>query len=534
MSILYTRFAPRMLHVISRYVSDRDSTHDILHDGFIAAFTRLDTLRDPERIDLWLATIMKNLSLKYLQEQSVTSILDEMPETIEESEIDDVIDFATLESLIRQLPEGYQKVFRLAVLENKSHKEISEILGIAPNSSSSQLFHAKLRLRELIKDYQLRAGLLSFLLMLASAGILFLYRNIDMLPSSDRLMTDSSKQRPISSLDNKVEPLHENLSNDESTLPIIQKTRRISLQNMHTTVVGGNDDKVSGDSILIYSANPSTSVSDSAEYSSPALEMKNQSGKAHQDSEFSLSDRLFAQLPHKATTGKGWSVGITVEPGMFSFNGINMGVLDSSRPPQETEQPPYGPDEDTNSSSTPAKMPRSKQDIGNYLGSASHCHHLPLSFALTSEKKLSSKLGLETGIGYSYLHSDFEHYSNNGSNVSTCHWHYLEIPLKMNLYAYTSSRMNIYFGLAGRVSIPVYSYAHIAPNPYCRSGRFNSKPVWSAGGSVGMAFRLSKHLDVFVEPSLQYHFPQESTIPNIWTDDEPWSISIPIGFRFRW
>ena len=215
MSILYTRFAPRMLHLISRYVSDRDSTQDILHDGFIAAFTHLDTLRDPERIELWLATIMKNLSLKYLQEQSVTSILDEMPETIEESEVDDVIDFATLESLIRQLPEGYQKVFRLAVLENKSHKEISEILGIAPNSSSSQLFHAKLRLRELIKDYQLRAGLLSFLLMLASAGILLLYWDIDILPSSDRLMTDSSKQRPISSLDNNVEPLHENLSNDE-------------------------------------------------------------------------------------------------------------------------------------------------------------------------------------------------------------------------------------------------------------------------------------------------------------------------------
>ncbi len=66
---------------------------------------------------------MKNLSLKYLQAQTVTSILEEIPDTVEEPEIDDIIDFATLESLIQKLPEGYQKVFRLAVLENKSHKE---------------------------------------------------------------------------------------------------------------------------------------------------------------------------------------------------------------------------------------------------------------------------------------------------------------------------------------------------------------------------------------------------------------------------
>ncbi len=80
MSILYTRFAPRMLHVISRYVRNEEDAHDILHDGFIAAFTRLDSLRDTDRVEYWLATIMKNLSLKFLQSQNVAAILEEIPE----------------------------------------------------------------------------------------------------------------------------------------------------------------------------------------------------------------------------------------------------------------------------------------------------------------------------------------------------------------------------------------------------------------------------------------------------------------------
>lgn len=80
LSLFYTRFAPRMLHVISRYVNNMEDAHDILHDGFIVAFTRLDSLRDPEHIDYWLATIMKNLSLKFLQSQNIATILKEIPD----------------------------------------------------------------------------------------------------------------------------------------------------------------------------------------------------------------------------------------------------------------------------------------------------------------------------------------------------------------------------------------------------------------------------------------------------------------------
>ncbi len=526
MSILYTRFAPRMLHVISRYVSDKDSAQDILHDGFIVAFTRLDTIRDPEHLDFWLATIMKNLSLKYLQAQTITSILDEIPENIEEPELDDILDFATLESLIRQLPEGYQKVFRLAVLENKSHKEISEILGIAPNSSSSQLFHAKLRLRELIKDYKLRAGLISLLLLLISVGVFFLSRQDYILLTSDYLSTDSMPKKHISNSEFQSETVSENSSEEEVNTLVSANIPSTSLPSKRIIAEEINTENIPVNPLPAESETQSTFISDSVGVSSP-FKPEDHPRKPLNDDSDNLHDRLFADVPHNVSKEKGWSAGILFDPGMLSFNGLNDGDL-LTDPPQSCPSDPPGPDDDD---TTPqSRIPRLPNDIESSLGSAPRRHHLPISFALTAEKHFSSRLGLESGIGYSYLHTDFERYKE----PSTCHWHYLEIPLKVNLYAYTSPRIKLYFGFGGKVAIPIYSYAQIAPSSPAESGRFNSKSVWSVGGSVGVSFRLSKRVDLFVEPSLRYHFPQECTIPNIWTDDEPWSISIPIGLRFNW
>lgn len=508
MSILYTRFAPRMMHVISRYVSDRDNANDILHDGFIAAFTRLDTLRDSERIEFWLATIMKNLSLKYLQAQTITSILEEIPETVEEPELDDILDFATLETLIRQLPEGYQKVFRLAVLEGKTHKEISQILGIAPNSSSSQLFHAKLRLRELIKDYQLRAGLISIMLIIVSTGIFLFFKQTDFLQSTDIISSDTTQKKQMSQQTLATGSSTEDFPENTSIHSVSSQTKyKVTDPIMEDTA--DIEDEHKGSSKPISRTETSKSISpiesDSIrETTSPNIQEKHQEPSIEKGSDNGY-ESLFADIPRHTLPDKNWTAGISFDPGVISFNGDgNLADLDNYN------------------------------DLEGYLGSSTRHHHLPISFAITAEKRFSSWFGVESGIGYSYLHTDFERYSMNGIDVSTCQWHYLEIPLKVNLYAYSSHRVELYFGIGGRLAIPVYSYAQMTPSSNIQSGSFSSKAIWSAGGSIGVAFQLSKNLDIFIEPSLRYHFPQDTEIPNIWTDDEPFSISIPLGLRISW
>lgn len=534
MSLLYTRFAPRMLRVIYRYVSDKDSAQDILHDGFVAAFTRLDSLRDPERLDFWLATIMKNLSLKFLQEQSVTSILDEIPETVDETEPIETLDFATLESLIRQLPDGYQKVFRLAVLEGKSHKEISEILGIAPNSSSSQLFHAKLRLRQLIRDYKLGAGLISVLVLFISVSVFFMGHHSGDNDEYARFASDRSEHIYRQPSDTASDTTHESPTGQSAA--IVASSTPVYSQVV-TVPAGSLQSNVSEDIDSGHPAIPNTVSAveaDTVRMPSPADKLPEAPDMPLVKDYESSYGNMLAETSQRPSGSRGWSAGISVDPGLMSFNSGSGDVVAALPPYQDSNNPSSNPDDEDNPN--PSKIQsRSVEDPERYLASATPRHYLPVSFALTAEKHFSSCLSVESGFGYSYLHTDFTRYmSEHRSDVSTCHWHYLEVPMKVNLYAYSNPLLSIYFSMGGRVAIPVYSYAKISPNPYCQSGRFGSKPVWAVGGSIGVAFHLSKRVNLFIEPSLRYHFPQNSALPNFWTDNEPVSLSIPVGFRFSW
>ena len=102
---------------------------------------------------------MKNISLRYLNQNSAnTSIslsdIAEEEEPVDNPPLSDSIPYDKIAEMVEKLPEGYSKVFKLAILEGLSHKEIGKLLNIAPHSSSSQLFRAKGLLKKMISDYK--------------------------------------------------------------------------------------------------------------------------------------------------------------------------------------------------------------------------------------------------------------------------------------------------------------------------------------------------------------------------------------------
>ena len=58
-----------------------------------------------------------------------------------------------LMAFVAELPDGCRTVFNLYVFEEKSHKEIAELLHIKEHSSTSQLHRAKCMLAKRIKEY---------------------------------------------------------------------------------------------------------------------------------------------------------------------------------------------------------------------------------------------------------------------------------------------------------------------------------------------------------------------------------------------
>jgi len=57
-------------------------------------------------------------------------------------------------NLIQKLPDRYRLIFNLYVLDNYSHKEISEMLKISEGTSKSNLSRARKILKEQIETHQ--------------------------------------------------------------------------------------------------------------------------------------------------------------------------------------------------------------------------------------------------------------------------------------------------------------------------------------------------------------------------------------------
>ena len=158
---LYERYAGQLLAVCIRYVGDRDVAQDVLHDSFLNIYRTINRFayQGEGSLKAWLMRITVNEALGYLREHSVSQarevVMEEIPD-IEDMAMDDLdeIPQRVLLQFIQELPPGYRTVFNLYVMEEKSHKEIAQLLGITEHSSSSQLSRARALLVKKVNHYK--------------------------------------------------------------------------------------------------------------------------------------------------------------------------------------------------------------------------------------------------------------------------------------------------------------------------------------------------------------------------------------------
>lgn len=157
---LYERYAGRMLGICLRYVGDRDTALDLLHDGYLKIFESFDkfTWRGEGSLRAWMERVVVNTALQHLRKNDVLGQsvpLEGLPEAYDEPAASDIsiIPQKVLIRFVQELPVGYRTVFNLYTFEDKSHKEIAQLLGINEKSSASQLFRAKSVLAKRVKEW---------------------------------------------------------------------------------------------------------------------------------------------------------------------------------------------------------------------------------------------------------------------------------------------------------------------------------------------------------------------------------------------
>jgi RNA polymerase sigma-70 factor (ECF subfamily) len=144
-----------MLSVCRQYLKNNEEAEEVMLNGFMKVFSRIDSYSGQGSFEGWIRRIMVNESLSQLRRLKQLDFTDET--AIENSVVhaqqpDSTLAVEEVQRLIDALPGGYKAVFVLYAVEGYKHGEIAELLSISEGTSKSQLSKARAMLQKMIEN----------------------------------------------------------------------------------------------------------------------------------------------------------------------------------------------------------------------------------------------------------------------------------------------------------------------------------------------------------------------------------------------
>lgn len=149
--MLYDKYASSMLGLCKRYIKGEMEAEDVLINGFMKVFTKIDLFEGKGSFEGWMKRIMINEALGYIRKNKSMYLEIEIEAVDKEPDFDKLLTELEVKDLLKmvsELPSGYRTIFNLYAIEGYTHKEIAEMLGINENTSKSQLSRARMHLQK--------------------------------------------------------------------------------------------------------------------------------------------------------------------------------------------------------------------------------------------------------------------------------------------------------------------------------------------------------------------------------------------------
>ena len=547
---LYTTYAKRLLGVCRHYVKDDNSAHDILHDAFIIIFMSIQDLKDESKLEGWMITIVRNLSLKYLQNTEKEAIpLSCLNIEIQEAACEEQkkIEFGLLLSAIESLPEGNREVFKLSVLEGLSHKEIGEQLGINPHSSSSQLFRAKKTLRAMLINYWML-----FLLPILIPVYIYI----------------ATRDKTVETSDNEPTATNTHKSQSKYVQKGLGTLKKEESRYSTSPSISGNAGRGSAGAI-VPEGNIALQVStDSAITEQRALLFNVDSLQKHlaigigtndslycipqtpQDKMIALNERMNFNVCNKKKYPWTFNLGYSSNAGANGAvsNLDYLSLVDYANGGATAKLYTWADLEDyyARNNALMDSVERARMslilrehptDDNGSLGEVAH-HCRPKTFGLSINKQLSPKWTFGTGITYTRLKSEFESEYNKARLVKTQRIDYVGIPLRLTYQVWSKGRFNAYMTGGMAFEMPIHSslekkYIITADSSYTLKRDIKPRYQWSVNLGVGVQYKLFKPFSLYLEPNMFYYFRNSSNLETYRTE-HPFIITVPFGLRLTW
>ena len=552
---LYAAYAPKLKSVCRSYVKDESVAEDILHDAFIIIFTSIGELKENQKLEGWMITIVKNLSLKHLRhmQKHSTSLLDLNREVMDNNlENGQSVELDVLLQAIDALPRGSREVFKLSVLDGLSHKEIGRMLGINPHSSSSQLFRAKKMLQAMLSNYW---GLLLLPLFIP------IYIYMVTRQKAGRLTTlkpRTTKQRQATPERTKAESMKSNAnqpaySTPTPTTPAVgdSKLAQTVAHNGTSYFPNSADSTKLTKTILPFDADTiqrklvvTHTPKDTLPSSLPAIATNKHIALNEQ-----MAQTVKPKKKYPWTFNLGYSSNAGANSALSNQNYLTMidyanGGATAKLYTWEDCQNYLTRNNALMDSVERARLAwivnnniDSPTDAGDGLGEKAN-HHRPITLGFSLNRQLSLRWTFGTGLTYTSLNSEFESEYHRATLKKTQRVDYLGIPLRLTYRFWNKGRFNAYTTGGVTFEMPIYSslakkYTITTDSMYTSREDIKARSQWSVNLGVGVQYRLFKPFSIYLEPNMFYYFGNASGIETYRTE-HPFIITVPFGLRLTW
>ena len=152
---IYVRYSPAMMSLCLRYTKNRQEAEEVLQDGFLQMYRRIQQFKNTGTFEGWLRRIMINCALQKYRRVSNrfrhVVISEELYYLPSDLSVSNQLQEKELIRLIQSLPPASRLVFNLYVFEGLKHREIAQLLDISEGTSKSNLFDARNILKKQLK-----------------------------------------------------------------------------------------------------------------------------------------------------------------------------------------------------------------------------------------------------------------------------------------------------------------------------------------------------------------------------------------------
>ena len=145
---------------LSRYAywlcKDMPLAHDLVQETFLRAWKAFDRLRDVKAVKSWLITILRREYARTF-EKKVPDLVDIDDQILQDTDIetmDQQSESRFLRKAMASLPEKYREPLMLQVVMGYSCQEIADQLDISKSAVMTQLFRARVQLKERFDDLE--------------------------------------------------------------------------------------------------------------------------------------------------------------------------------------------------------------------------------------------------------------------------------------------------------------------------------------------------------------------------------------------